>query len=162
MKSLKQWFNDYEVSHQNAFNKKIHYIFVPLIFFSIIGLLASVPTNTILETISIPQSLFPYLNLATLLIIISSIFYIRLSLPLSIGLFLFSIFCLWLNYQISVYSSVSLWIIATTIFAVSWIFQFIGHKHEGKKPSFIKDLQFLLVGPAWILAKIYKKLKIDY
>ena len=40
--------------------------------------------------------------------------------------------------------------------------QFIGHKIEGKKPSFFKDLQFLLIGPAWLLGFILKKLKIKY
>ena len=45
---------------------------------------------------------------------------------------------------------------------MAWIGQFIGHKIEGKKPSFLEDLQFLMVGPAWLLSFIYKKLGIKY
>ena len=46
------------------------------------------------------------------------------------------------------------------IFIISWIGQFIGHKIEGKKPAFVKDLQFLLIGPLWLLSYIYEKLDI--
>ena len=43
------------------------------------------------------------------------------------------------------------------LFAVAWVGQFVGHQIEGKKPSFLKDLQFLLVGPAWLLHFVYRK-----
>ena len=55
-----------------------------------------------------------------------------------------------------------LWIFSVIIFVIAWIGQFIGHKIEGKKPSFIEDLQFLLIGPAWLLSFIYKKIGIKY
>ena len=45
---------------------------------------------------------------------------------------------------------------------LAWIGQFIGHKIEGEKPSFFEDLQFLLIGPAWLLGAIYQKLGIRY
>ncbi|EKQ93649.1 PF06127 domain protein [Leptospira sp. serovar Kenya str. Sh9] len=52
--------------------------------------------------------------------------------------------------------------LSITVFILAWIGQFIGHKIEGKKPSFLKDLQFLLIGPIWLLGFIYQKLKIAY
>ena len=54
------------------------------------------------------------------------------------------------------------WRSALVVFVVAWIGQFIGHKIEGKKPSFLQDLQFLLIGPAWLLGFIYRKLGIRY
>lgn len=51
---------------------------------------------------------------------------------------------------------------AVTIFVLAWIGQFIGHKIEGAKPSFFKDLQFLLMGPAWLLSFLYDRLGIRY
>jgi uncharacterized membrane protein YGL010W len=57
---------------------------------------------------------------------------------------------------------VVLWQVCLALFIVAWIFQFIGHKIEGKKPSFFKDLQFLLIGPAWLLSFIYQKVGIRY
>jgi uncharacterized membrane protein YGL010W len=54
------------------------------------------------------------------------------------------------------------WKISMAIFVVAWVGQFIGHKIEGKKPSFFKDLLFLLIGPLWLLSFIYKKVGISY
>ncbi len=48
------------------------------------------------------------------------------------------------------------------IFVVSSAFQFIGHKVEGKKPSFLKDVEFLLIGPAWLMHFVYKKIGLPY
>ena len=64
---------------------------------------------------------------------------------------------LWLNSL-----AVSLWKVSLLIFVVAWIGQFIGHKIEGKKPSFFEDLQFLLIGPAWLLSFVYKRFNIKY
>jgi uncharacterized membrane protein YGL010W len=47
------------------------------------------------------------------------------------------------------------------LFVIAWIGQFVGHHIEGKKPSFFKDLQFLLIGPAWCLDALYKKVGIN-
>ena len=52
----------------------------------------------------------------------------------------------------------SIWKLSMLIFIFAWIGQFIGHKIEGQKPSFFEDIQFLLIGPAWLLSFIYKKL----
>jgi uncharacterized membrane protein YGL010W len=54
-----------------------------------------------------------------------------------------------------------LWAVSLGIFVTAWVFQFWGHSVEGKKPSFLKDLQFLLIGPAWIMSFVYKKLGIS-
>jgi uncharacterized membrane protein YGL010W len=54
------------------------------------------------------------------------------------------------------------WIVYLSVFVITWIFQLIGHKIEGQKPSFLKDLQFLLIGPIWILGFILKKTGIRY
>ena len=58
--------------------------------------------------------------------------------------------------------SLRLVVLATAVFVVAWIGQFIGHKIEGKKPSFFEDLKFLLVGPAWLLGFVYRRLGIPY
>ena len=48
--------------------------------------------------------------------------------------------------------------LAAGVFVVAWIAQFVGHRLEGRKPSFLTDLTYLLIGPAWVLAKLYRKL----
>jgi uncharacterized membrane protein YGL010W len=57
---------------------------------------------------------------------------------------------------------VPLWNICIFLFVVAWIGQFIGHAIEGKRPSFFKDVQFLLIGPLWLLADAYRRLGIRF
>mgnify|MGYP001027866939 CR=1 FL=1 len=160
MRKVDQLFSEYGESHQTRFNKIIHYICVPAIVFSIVGLLASIPVGGLFQGI-LPDTMLGYANLGTILIIFSMLFYLRLSLPLAVGLLFFSAFVLWGNYQIAA-SGAPLWLVSAVIFIVAWVFQFIGHNHEGKKPSFLKDVQFLMVGPAWIMGFIYRKWGIKY
>lgn len=159
MKSIQNWFDEYAVSHQNKTNKAIHYICVPAIFFSIIALLASIPTGNIFSFASADWS--EYLHFGTMLILVGLIFYIRLSLPIFIGIAIFSYLCLEGTIFLKTLSW-PLWTSSLVIFALAWIGQFIGHHIEGKKPSFLKDLQFLLIGPAWILGFVYRRFGIKY
>jgi uncharacterized membrane protein YGL010W len=46
------------------------------------------------------------------------------------------------------------WVVPASLFAVGWIFQFIGHAFEGKPPEFFHDWRYLFVGLRWWLAKI--------
>jgi uncharacterized membrane protein YGL010W len=75
---------------------------------------------------------------------------------------LFGVLCLFLINIIVRTLDTPLWVISLIIFFVAWIGQFYGHKVEGKKPSFLKDIQFLLIGPAWLMHFIYKRLGIPY
>jgi uncharacterized membrane protein YGL010W len=131
----------------------VHWVCVPLIFFSIVGLLYSV---------KLPFFILPdiQLNLAHILMIASLAYYFNLSKSLFFGLFVFNLICLWLCYSIEE-EAVTLWLVSLIIFILAWIGQFWGHKIEGKKPSFFKDIQFLLIGPAWLMSFIYKKLDIN-
>lgn len=146
-RTLKQWFDEYGESHRNKTNKLIHWICVPTIFFSIVCLLYLVPVAG-------------SLNLAGISMMFATFFYIRLSSKLAAGLLFFYLLCYAGAYLLSDLST-PLWQIAAALFVVAWIGQFFGHKIEGKKPSFLKDIQFLLIGPAWLLGFVYKRLGIS-
>ena len=81
---------------------------------------------------------------------------------MALGMFAIGVFILFGNLLIENYFVTPLWIISLYIFVIAWIGQFIGHKIEGKKPSFFQDLQFLLIGPAWLLSFVYNKIGIKY
>ena len=129
MKSISEWFDDYGESHQNQTNKKIHWVCVPAILFSIIGILAHFSTL-----------------LTALLLVLTLVFYARLDLVLAVAMAALLAVMAWLIVVLPV--GVGFYI---GVFVVAWIGQFYGHKVEGKKPSFFKDLQFLLIGPVWCL-----------
>lgn len=159
MKPLQTWFNEYAESHQNITNKKIHWICIPTIFYSIIGLFASIPSSFI-EDIA-PEALVPFSHWGTIFVIFGLVFYLLLSIPMFFGILIYSVICLFL---VNLFNSFAmpLWQSSLIIFIVAWIGQFYGHKIEGKKPSFLKDIQFLLIGPAWLMGFIYQKLGIKY
>jgi uncharacterized membrane protein YGL010W len=159
MRKIDQLLAEYGESHQNSTNKAIHWICVPLIFFSIVGLVASIPSGLVQSFLGDGN---PYANWATILLIVVIAYYVSLSIWLTIGMTLFSALCIIVAAKINALSIAPLWAISLGIFIVAWIGQFYGHKIEGKKPSFLKDIQFLMIGPAWLMHFIYKKLGIPY
>lgn len=150
MKTLNQWFDDYAVSHQNKTNQLIHYFCVPAIFFSIVGMLMSIPTGFLTNLFGFGN---PFIeNWATVILVFVLLFYLRLSFSMFLKILIFTAMCIIGNYFLG--QKLPLFYTSLAIFVIAWIGQFYGHKLEGKKPSFFKDLQFLLIGPAWVIKKI--------
>lgn len=157
MRNVDRLLVAYGESHQNSTNKMIHWICVPLILFSIVGLMMAIPW--VLDVKSW------WSNWAGVVALIAVLYYLRLSWRLTVG-FILVMFCFlqfnmaiyrWLDFQTSLFVYFNL-----GVFILAWIGQFIGHKIEGKKPSFLQDLQFLLIGPAWLMHFIFKKAGIEY
>ena len=157
MKSIQDWLDEYGESHQNHINKKIHWLCVPAIMFSIVGLLWSIPHYYM-------PVLFNNFKLNWAIIIITLIlfYYFRLSKVMGFGMLIIGSLILIGNFFLTKILLIPLWLMSLFIFVIAWIGQFIGHKIEGKKPSFFQDLQFLLIGPAWLLSFIYKKIGLKY
>lgn len=136
MNRLDRLFKEYSKSHQNPLNRKIHFICVPAIFWSIVALLWAL--------------LGPWAQIPA--VIVMGVYF---WLSLRHGLFMVAIIELSLALAAAVETAgLPLLPIALAIFIVAWIGQFYGHKVEGQKPSFLKDLIFLLIGPLWVLEKI--------
>jgi uncharacterized membrane protein YGL010W len=155
------YFDKYAGSHQNPTNKLIHWVCVPLIVFSLFGLFWAIP--------------FPYLkflgkyngfiNWASFLIGFSIYYYYKLSPVLSYLMLLILFGFSYGIIELDTWQKTggpAMWQVCLAIFALSWVGQFIGHKIEGKKPSFLDDLKFLLIGPIWLLHFILKKFSIRY
>lgn len=145
MRSVDAWLDEYGESHRNPTNKAIHWVCVPLIVWTVTALIWSIPSPA------------AWLNWAVVMAVAAMLWYIALSPKLSIGIGLFLAACLAVNAWVESAFATPLWLIAVVVFVAAWIGQFIGHHIEGKKPSFFKDLQFLLVGPAWLMGFVYRK-----
>ncbi len=156
MKHLDQLLDTYGESHMNTTNKLIHWICVPAIMFSLLMLLFCIPFFTDRTW---------YANWAMVFLLFAWIYYARLSTIMLIGFIVIGILMLlgiYALYGVAEFDAGTLAIYAVIIFTVAWIGQFIGHKIEGKKPSFLQDVQFLLIGPAWLMHFIFKKIGISY
>ncbi len=150
-KTADQWFAEYGESHQDHANEIIHWICVPIIFFCVLGFVWSLPVPLAW------QYSIPWFNWALPAMFLAFLFYLRLSPALSCGMLAFMGLCYGGLALLTLAIPVATWKICLGLFVMAWIGQFIGHKIEGKKPSFLKDVVFLLIGPAWLMSFIYQK-----
>lgn len=141
MRKVDELFDRYGESHRHPTNKLIHWVCVPLITWSVLALL---------------WALSPIA--AYVLIALSIAFYAWLSPVIAVGMLGVTAA---LVYPIMLLGTHVL-VAAAIVFVVAWIGQFIGHKIEGRKPSFFDDVKFLLVGPAWLLGHFYRRVGIAY
>lgn len=150
MRSVSTWFDEYAESHSHPTNKLLHWICVPVIVLSVVGLLWALPVPQVFTQLS------PWLNWGTIVAAAALIYYFALSPRLGFGMLLLVIIIAallaWLDSL-----STPLWLICVALFVLAWIGQFIGHVYEGKRPSFFKDVQFLLIGPLWLLGHLYRR-----
>ena len=133
MRTLNDWMTEYGASHQNPLNKRIHWLCVPAIVFAVVAMLHAISPMLVL-----------------LALVGSLIFYARLSPRLMLGAALM-LAVMWCIAALLPHP----FIFGLVIFVAAWLGQFYGHFVEGKKPSFLKDLQFLLIGPLWLLHHVY-------
>lgn len=155
MRSVTDWLSEYGESHQHPTNKLLHWICVPPIVLAVLGFLWSAPVPAAFAAVS------PWLNWATLAAAAALGYYLVLSRALAAGVLL-AFGALLAIVQALTRLPWPLWVSSLVIFVVAWIGQFIGHALEGKRPSFFKDLQFLLIGPLWLLAAAYRRFSVPY
>ena len=141
MRTVDILFERYGEFHRNAANKAIHWICVPLIVWSLLGMLWS--ASPIVACIAIAASMA---------------FYVWLSLPIAVGML--GVIAL-MVYPLTLLGPRAL-VVSIGVFVAAWIGQFIGHVLEGRKPAFMEDMRSLLVGPAWLLGFVYRRFGIAY
>jgi uncharacterized membrane protein YGL010W len=139
MKTRTQWFDLYGQSHQNKTNIIIHKIAVPIIYLSVIGFIYSIP-GLIGDVI------------LSLSIAVAMMFYFKLNKRLGLYMCIYTLLSFLIIKNTMPYTLE----VSITMFIIAWVFQFVGHKIEGKKPSFFDDLSFLLIGPAWVFKDLFK------
>ena len=156
MRTAEQWLDEYGSSHRNPTNEALHWICVPVILWCVLGLLWITPFPSGIRAAT------PFANWATLISLLAFVYYALLSLPLALGILPLLALMLWSLDALSRNAPAPLWLICVTLFVLAWIGQFIGHAIEKQRPSFFKDLQFLLIGPLWLLANVYRRLGIRF
>lgn len=149
MRSADQWLAEYGQSHRNVANERLHWICVPVIVWCVVGFLWIIP---------VPGGM--PVNWAQIAIVLAIGYYFLLSARLALGAGVMLTFMAGSVAVLEHHASVPLWWIFAGAFIVAWVGQFIGHAIEGKRPSFFKDLQFLMIGPIWLLASLYRRLGI--
>ena len=140
-RNVDRMLDRYGEFHRNPANKAIHWVCVPLIVWSVLGMLWGASPAA-----------------AYIAIGATMVFYVWLSLPLALGMLGVIALMVW---PLTLLGSRAL-IVSIAVFVAAWIGQFIGHIVEGRKPAFLEDVRSLLIGPAWLLADLYRRLGIAY
>ena len=149
MRRIDALLSEYGESHQNPTNKQVHWICVPIIFVCVMALIYAIPP------VMGVNLLLPVAALALL-------YYVILSPRLALGFVLVLAVGYAIIVALEAIVPLPIWATALILFVLAWIGQFWGHKVEGKKPSFFKDVQFLLIGPAWLMSFLYKRAGLAY
>lgn len=145
---IDRWFASYSSDHRNDANQWIHVFAVPAILWSVIALLWCIP---------VPGTWFRPGLWAAFAMFAAWMFYYRASHRIGFGMLAVFVALSWLTRALhETLGTRHLLVAAIAVFVVAWIAQFVGHKLEGRKPSFLTDLTYLLIGPAWVLAKAYR------
>ena len=146
MRTMQDWLDSYSSDHQNPTNRLFHWFCVPPIVWSVIALLWAIP---------VPATLFRPGTVAVAVMVLAFYWYWKHSHRLAIALLIaFALLGLITNLLYYRLGAGSLCWLAIGVFVVAWIGQFIGHQFEGRRPSFLTDLSYLLIGPAWLMAKL--------
>ncbi len=149
MRRIDALLSEYSESHQNQINKRVHWICVPTIFACVAAFFYVLP----------PIAGINWMWIAAALVLT---YYVSLSWRLALGFVLVMAAIVVVLKLVEALVPLPLWQVAALVFVLAWIGQFWGHAVEGKRPSFFKDLQFLLIGPAWVLGFIYRRLGLSY
>jgi uncharacterized membrane protein YGL010W len=132
----------YSDSHRNPTNELIHFVCVPVIVLSLLGILWWV-----------------HPAIAVLAVVASLAYYWKLSRPFAAGMLVMALLMLGV---IAALPPITVLPLSIAIFVLAWVGQFIGHLIEGKKPSFFDDLRFLLIGPLFVLGFLYRRFHLAY
>jgi uncharacterized membrane protein YGL010W len=155
MRTVDDWLEEYGDSHRDPTNERLHWLCVPVIAVCVLGFLWSLPVPAAFGAIA------PWLNWATLVVVAGLAYYAALSPRLALGMLPVGIaMCALLAWLDGL--ATPLWLVCTIAFVLAWIGQFVGHSIEGTRPSFFKDLQFLMIGPLWLLSAVYRRLGLRY
>jgi uncharacterized membrane protein YGL010W len=141
-RSIHELLEQYSDSHRNPVNELIHMVCVPLIVFSLLGLLWAV--HPVLAAIAAASAM---------------VYYFKLSVPFAKGMLIMALVMLGV---LAALPPITVLPLSIAIFVLAWVGQFIGHQIEGKKPSFFDDLRFLLIGPLFVLSFLYRRLRWAY
>ena len=147
MRTLTDQLSQYAAYHRDKRNIATHFVGIPLIVLAIATLLGR-PAWPVLSGAFV-------LTPAWLLFALATLYYLRLDVPLGIGMGIVSAasaaFGQWAASQV-----MSIWLgIGIGLFVIGWVFQFIGHvRYEHRKPAFIDDIIGLLIGPLFILVEL--------
>ncbi len=155
MRTADLWLTRYSRYHRHPLSRVIHAVSIPLAVVGVTGLLWSVPVPGAFGEIS------PALNWGTAFLLAAVVYYFILSIPLAFGLLPFVLAVTGILGRLDTLTR-PLWQIALAALLIAIVLQALAHLLEGRRPRLLEDLQYLMIGPAWLMAGVFRRLGIPY
>jgi uncharacterized membrane protein YGL010W len=152
MKTLQEQLSNYASYHRDRRNVWTHFIGIPLIVVALTTLLSPLTLVGIPITLHANPGLLQ-VSVATALVLLASLYYLVLDVRYGLVMLLLLALAGAAGEQIVLVSGALWWASGLGLFVVGWVFQFIGHYYEGRKPAFVDDLVGLLIGPLFVVAE---------
>ena len=144
MKTLVDHLSMYAAYHRDQRNILTHLVGIPMIVLSIVVLLSRWHT----DVAGIPVSV------ATVLTVLTCLFYIVLDRPLGVLMSLLFAVVHQGGHAIAEWAFAPWLGMGIGLFVVGWAIQFWGHYFEGKKPAFVDDITGLIIGPLFVVVEL--------
>jgi len=157
MRKIDVLLDAYGANYQTDLSRKIHYMCLSAILFGFLGLVYSIPVYRLFTSIFEP-SVTKHINLASVLVVFATLYYLSLSIKLAVSMLFLLLSVLAVIHIIELINLAPLWLVMGIIFVLAWMGQFLWHRYEGKKLSCFAGVQSLLIGPAWTLRQLYSRL----
>lgn len=148
LSKIDRLFEEYEESHRNRINLIIHWIFEPLAVWALLA--------------TIHASAFPFNGAMLLITLMLLIYFALLSMRLTLSLGLIAIIFISAIFLLDAIMQSAIVYLSMPLFIVSWISLIVGHRIEGNWPSVFNNPHLIFIGPAWLIARVYRRFGIKY
>lgn len=149
------WLERYGQSHQNLAYPLVFWPGLLIVVLGTVGLLWSLPIPPVFYDIS------PFLNWGSVFLMATTVYYFIISLPIAIGMLPFLVavaaFQLWIGASGWPAADISLALLAAGVAGLR-----VGRRNRPGIASLIADLQLMMIGPAWLLSALYRRLNIPF
>ena len=155
MPEIDGWLKHYEDTHQDLTYPVIYWAAVPMVVVGTVGVFWNMP---------IPDAFFeisPLLNWGTAFLMSAAVYYFIISVSLAIGMLPFVLgvagIHTWLEQSDFSPLRVSIGLLAAGIIGL-----FMGHRNKSSLRPVLQDIQLMMIGPAWLLSVLYRRIGIPF
>ena len=155
MRPADEWLQQYSRHHADGADQLLHRLMIPLLVTSVVGLLWAIPVPTTFREAT------PVLNWGTIFLMAAIVYYFILSISLAFGALPIIASVVWAVMWLD-RLSYPLWMSSAALLITAWMGLRVSHRSPGLRPSLIGDLQYVMLGPVWLVSALYRRLGIPY
>lgn len=153
MSETHDWLKRYEDSHLELRYPMLYWAAVPMVVLGTVGVLWTLPVPGEFYEIS------PLLNWGSAFLMAAAVYYFIISVPLAIGMLPFTLgVAAWQHWlETSDFSPLR---VSAGLLLAGIIGLWLGRRRQWSVGPLLQDLQMMMIGPAWLLSVLYRRIGI--